>query len=81
MSLYITKKQLSDALTESAMALSLALPELIRAVNQDDPLIAIKKLGELKMVTEKQNSFFANRFIGAMLAAFSENTAITKKEL
>lgn len=72
MSVVITKKQFSDALAETAMALTMAMPEIVRAIAHGDKEIAIRKLALMEQVTDQSNSPWANLFIHAMLAAVEQ---------
>jgi DNA-binding transcriptional regulator YiaG len=79
MTLYITKKQLADALGETAIALTMAMPELVKAINQNNPAIAAQQVTNLAKVTELSESPYASMFMTAMLGAIEnwENPAVS----
>ena len=68
----ITKKQLAEALAETALALTLAMPDLVKSINQNDPAIALKKTALLAKTAELSNSVWANLFMQAMCNAIEK---------
>lgn len=52
MSEYITRAELEDAIKDAAVALALALPDLVLAINEEAPIIALHKIHEIGESTE-----------------------------